>query len=257
MVFREILGALFGRSSDDNANASGNPAGANGAADAAAGARPQAPPMQTAAEFKLVLVGDGGVGKTSLALRHITGEFEKKYVPTLGVQVHTLRFNTNCGKIVFNVWDTAGQEKFGGLRDGYYLRADCCIVMFDVSSRVTYQNVPKWVDDIQRTCPGVPVVLVGNKVDVAEREMKAHQITYHRRRNIQYYDLSVKSNFNFEKPFLHLARQLTGQPNLTFVGNFARVPEIHMPASRAQFLEQERQLAEAQSVRIDDDDDDL
>ena len=69
--------------------------------------------------FKLVLVGDGGVGKTTFVKRHLTGEFEKKYVATLGVEVHPLEFSTNLGQIIFNVWDTAGQEKFGGLRDGY------------------------------------------------------------------------------------------------------------------------------------------
>lgn len=67
----------------------------------------------------------------------------------------------------------------------------------------------------------------------------------------------MKSNFNFEKPFLYLARKLTGQPNLEFVGDFARAPEIHMPADRARAIEHERQLAEAMNVRIDDDDDDL
>merc|ERR1712235_94781 len=72
--------------------------------------------------FKLVLVGDGGVGKTTFVKRHLTGEFEKKYVATLGVEVHPLVFHTNRGALRFNVWDTAGQEKFGGLRDGYYIQ---------------------------------------------------------------------------------------------------------------------------------------
>jgi len=75
-----------------------------------------------APEFKLILVGDGGVGKTTFVKRHLTGEFEKKYVATLGVEVHPLGFHTNRGPIKFNVWDTAGQEKFGGLRDGYYIQ---------------------------------------------------------------------------------------------------------------------------------------
>lgn len=55
------------------------------------------------------------------------GEFEKKYIPTLGVEVRPLRFSTNFGPIVFNVWDTAGQEKFGGLRDGYYIKVRCLV----------------------------------------------------------------------------------------------------------------------------------
>ena len=69
-------------------------------------------------QFKLLLVGDGGVGKTTFVKRHLTGEFEKKYIATVGVEVHPLQFHTNRGALQFNVWDTAGQEKFGGLRDG-------------------------------------------------------------------------------------------------------------------------------------------
>ncbi|CAF4409559.1 unnamed protein product, partial [Adineta steineri] len=78
-------------------------------------------------EFKLVLVGDGGVGKTTFVKRHLTGEFEKKYEATVGVNVHPLNFSTNYGEIIFSVWDTAGQEKFGGLRDGYYIGGHCGI----------------------------------------------------------------------------------------------------------------------------------
>ncbi len=77
------------------------------------------PPHSQVPTFKLVLVGDGGVGKTTFVKRHLTGEFEKKYVATVGAEVHKMDFTTNRGKIVFNVWDTAGQEKYAGLRDGY------------------------------------------------------------------------------------------------------------------------------------------
>jgi GTP-binding nuclear protein Ran len=79
-------------------------------------------------EYKLVLVGDGATGKTTFVRRHVSGEFEKKYVATLGVEVRPLHFTTNKGKVTFNVWDTAGQEKFGGLRDGYYIQAHAAIV---------------------------------------------------------------------------------------------------------------------------------
>jgi len=204
-------------------------------------------------EFKLVLVGDGGVGKTTLVKRHLTGEFEKKYIPTLGVEVHPLRFNTNCGQITFNVWDTAGQEKFGGLRDGYYIQGNCAIIMFDVTSRITYKNVPNWHRDIIRVCENIPIVLVGNKVDIKERMVKARNIQFHRKRNLQYYDLSARSNYNFEKPFLWLARRLTNQRNLEFIGDVAHPPELVIdPALVARH---EAELIQAQKCPIDDDDD--
>ena len=73
-------------------------------------------PNDVIAEFKLVLCGDGGTGKTTFVKRHITGEFEKKYIATLGVEVHPMDFCTTHGKIRFQVWDTAGQEKLSALR---------------------------------------------------------------------------------------------------------------------------------------------
>mmetsp|Transcript_47938 Transcript_47938/g.147996 ORF Transcript_47938/g.147996 Transcript_47938/m.147996 type:complete len:185 (+) Transcript_47938:45-599(+) len=170
-------------------------------------------------EFKLVLVGDGGVGKTTLVKRHLTGEFEKKYIPTLGVEVNPLKFTTNCGPLTFNVWDTAGQEKFGGLRDGYYIQGQSAVIMFDVTSRITYKNVPNWHRDIVRVCENIPIVLVGNKVDVKDRQVKAKNIQFHRKRNLQYYDLSARSNYNFEKPFLWLARRLTNQAQNVAIGD--------------------------------------
>ena len=112
------------------------------------------------------------------------------------------------------MWDTAGQEKFGGLRDGYYINGQCGIIMFDVTSRITYKNVPNWHRDLVRVCENVPIVLCGNKCDVKERKVKAKTITFHRKKNLQYYDISAKSNYNFEKPFLWLARKLTGNPAL-------------------------------------------
>lgn len=202
----------------------------------------------------MVLVGDGGVGKTTLVKRHLTGEFEKKYIPTLGVEVHPLKFFTNCGCICFNVWDTAGQEKMGGLRDGYYIQGECAIIMFDVTSRITYKNVPEWYKDIVRVCENIPIVLVGNKVDVKDRQVKARQIQFHRKRNLQYYDLSARSNFNFEKPFLWLARRLCNNTKLEFVAEFAKPPQMKIAPEDIQRINEE--AAAAANVPIDDEEDD-
>jgi GTP-binding nuclear protein Ran len=211
---------------------------------------------QQAPEFKLVLVGDGGVGKTTFVKRHLTGEFEKKYNATVGVEVHPLQFQTNRGLIIYNVWDTAGQEKFGGLRDGYYIGGQCAIIMFDVTSRITYKNVPNWHKDLIRVCENIPIVLCGNKVDVKDRKVKAKAITFHRKNNMQYYDISARSNYNFEKPFLWLARKLAGDANLEFTAMPALMPaEVQMDNETIKKYEAE--IQDAQNAALPDDDEDL
>ena len=94
-------------------------------------------------------------------------------------------FYTNRGAIQFNCWDTAGQEKFGGLRDGYYIQSQCAIIMFDVTSRATYNNVSSWHGDLVRMCENIPIVLCGNKVDIKDLKVKAKSITFHRMKNSQ------------------------------------------------------------------------
>jgi GTP-binding nuclear protein Ran len=209
---------------------------------------------QNIPKFKLLLVGDGGTGKTTFVKRHKTGEFEKKYVATMGVEVHPISFHTNLGPVIFNCWDTAGQEKLGGLRDGYYIGGQAAIIMFDVTARVTYKSVPHWHKDLVRVCENIPIVLCGNKVDCKDRKVKPKDIFFHRKKNLQYYDISAKSNYNFEKPFLYICRKLTGDPNCHFVEAPALAPpEIKMDNNLV--AENEKALAEANKTAIPDGDD--
>jgi len=209
---------------------------------------------QNIPKFKLLLVGDGGTGKTTFVKRHKTGEFEKKYVATMGVEVHPISFHTNLGPVIFNCWDTAGQEKLGGLRDGYYIGGQAAIIMFDVTARVTYKSVPHWHKDLVRVCENIPIVLCGNKVDCKDRKVKPKDIFFHRKKNLQYYDISAKSNYNFEKPFLYICRKLTGDPNCHFVEAPALAPpEVNM--DNKLIAANEQALAEANKTAIPDGDD--
>jgi GTP-binding nuclear protein Ran len=162
--------------------------------------------VQVQKRFKIVLLGDGGVGKSTWLNRLVSGGFNNKYIPTLGVDVTPVTLYTNYGSIIFDIWDTAGQEKFGGLRDGYYIQADAAIVFFDVTQRVTHRNTGTWKRDFSRVCPDAPIVMCGNKRDLfKERKVGG---------NNEYIDLSVKSNYNFDQPLIVLARILTGLEDL-------------------------------------------
>merc|ERR1712045_756709 len=166
-------------------------------------------------------------------------------------------FYTSLGQIKFNVWDTAGQEKLGGLRDGYYIGGHCGIIMFDVCSRITYANVPKWYKDLTRVCETIPIVLVGNKVDVRDRKVKAKQITFHRKKNLQYYDISAKSNYQFEKPFVWLLRRMVNDGNLTLVEAPLLAPvEVAIPQDQIGAMENELVEAAAQPLSADEGEDD-
>ena len=145
--------------------------------------------------------------------------------------------------------------------------------MFDVTSRITYKNVPNWhrrsksavssnqhetnniaTGDLVRVCENVPIVLCGNKVDVKERKVKAKTITFHRKKNLQYYDISAKSNYNFEKPFLWLARKLVGNTQLEFVAAPALAPpEVQI---NQQLLDQyHKEMTEAAAMPLPDEED--
>jgi len=157
--------------------------------------------------IKVVLVGDGRVGKTSFVHRHRIGEIDDQYKATMGVEVHPLKFHTNHGPIVFNVWDCAGQEKFGGMKEGYYIKAKCAIVMFDHQKLLTLKNTTKWQDDVMAVVGDKPMVLVGNKNDLCQKTPSDSQ----QQGYLDYHTISAKTNYGYDMPFLTLAKHFLGE----------------------------------------------
>ena len=149
-------------------------------------------------KIKNILVGDGGVGKTSYVNRIRTGNFSQKYIPTMGVEVHPLNIPT-IKDTVYSVWDCAGQEKFGGLQEEYWKYASGAIVMFDMTSKTTYKNSKWWCEKIEKECPGITIVVCGNKVE-SNQKVKMGKIT----NKYKHFNISVKNKYNLFKPFEYL-----------------------------------------------------
>lgn len=166
--------------------------------------------------YKIALIGDGGVGKTTFVKRLSTGEFDPKYVATLGVVVTPFIYNTNYGSKGINIWDCAGQVKFGGLRGGYYVESHGAIVMFDLTSLETFKNVTMWIGSYREVMgDNVPIILCGNKCDVGERKVSVGRIQeFIENSGMKYYDISSKSNYNYDKPFLEILRAIENKPDL-------------------------------------------
>ena len=158
--------------------------------------------------FKVLVLGDGCVGKTELVNRHLTGKFDARYNATMGVEVHPIKFHTNHGPIIFNLWDCAGQEKFGGLRDGFYIKGQAAIICFDHTSKLTLKNSERWLKDVVRVCSDIPMVLCGTKSDLT---IKCAPTDEQEEKYLAYHSLSAKTGNNIEQPFLTLAKRFFGQ----------------------------------------------
>lgn len=155
--------------------------------------------------FECIIVGDGGVGKTTFIKKHLTSEFTQIYNPILDTVVHALVFNTTHGRIRFNVRTCVEQEIYSGLGNEYYVQVQCAIVMFDLTNRRSYVNSKRWYNEIANACSDIPIIIVGNKADTDNRKVTSNEIEFN---HDMYYDISSKSSYNCEKPFLALMRIL-------------------------------------------------
>jgi small GTP-binding protein len=116
--------------------------------------------------YKVVLVGDGNVGKTSLVRRFCEGKFEESRILTIGVdfQVKTVQLGERTVRL--SIWDVAGQDRFRAFRDQFYNGVLAAALVYDVTSPATFFDLPHWRDEVLASVPNVPMVVIGNKLDL-------------------------------------------------------------------------------------------
>jgi GTP-binding nuclear protein Ran len=157
------------------------------------------------------------------------------------------------------VWDTAGQEAYAGLNDGYYLGSHGAVLMFDITVGQTFKNIHEWLRKVRAANPNIPVIVCANKVDLSKnRKVDPARIWRGLPRGVEYTDISVKSGYNYEVPLLYLARKLTGNPHLTFEANINILPaEIVMdPEAIQQSREVTNAIKGAQQTPLPDENED-
>lgn len=116
--------------------------------------------------YKVLLLGDGNVGKTSLVRRFCEGKFEESRILTIGVdfQIKTVQLKERT--IRLSIWDIAGQDRFRAFRDQFYSGTLAAALVYDVTAPATFFNLPRWRDEVLESVPGVPMCVLGNKVDL-------------------------------------------------------------------------------------------
>jgi small GTP-binding protein len=118
---------------------------------------------------KIVLIGDSGVGKSNLLLRYLKNEFVWDSKATVGVEFGSKKFKIENHNVKAQIWDTAGQERYRSITNAYYKGSKGALVVYDISRKVTFENVDKWISDLRKNSdPDVMIILVGNKCDLQE-----------------------------------------------------------------------------------------
>ena len=128
---------------------------------------------------KTIIIGDSGVGKSSLLYRYSDQDWNPHYIATIGVDMKLLTFERQNKVVKLQLWDTAGQERFRNITQAYYRGAHCVMLVFDLTSHSSFDNVAVWMRDVKKyAIESVPMVLVGNKADcTGAREVTNEEAT--------------------------------------------------------------------------------
>ncbi|XP_076446199.1 ras-related protein Rab-30-like [Babylonia areolata] len=164
--------------------------------------------------FKVVLIGNAGVGKTCLVSRYTKGFFPPGQMATIGVDFMIKTVEIDGDKVKLQIWDTAGQERFRSITQSYYRSANALILVYDVCSQQSYESLPNWIHEIELYA-GTKVLtfLVGNKIDQTDkREIPTHiGREFAERYEMRFLETSAKEADNVERLFTSIAYQLTAQ----------------------------------------------
>ena len=162
--------------------------------------------------FKLLLIGDSSVGKTSILLSFTTDIYIDKDKPTIGVDLKVKLLVHNNKKLKLTIWDTAGQERFRTLTSAYYRGANAILLVYDITNRKSFDSIKEWLREVNDYCTSDNVIkmLVGNKVDKNDQRVvqKSEAIEFARSNNMLFIETSAKTQTGITQCFHELVQKV-------------------------------------------------
>ena len=163
--------------------------------------------------FKIIIIGNSNVGKTSLIHRFIDNKYNEKHLATLGCNFHMKTISINEKIIKIQIWDTAGMEKYQSITKSYYRGAQACLIVFDITNRESFDSIGNWIENFNNfSNPNIEkiIILIGNKCDLGiDRKINFEEAeNFSRVNNLFYYETSAKEDININEVFHFLGNEL-------------------------------------------------
>lgn len=167
--------------------------------------------------FKIIVIGDSGVGKSALTVRLSEDIFYKDFSSTIAIDFRMHQMNYNGKNVRFQIWDTAGQERFQAVATAFYRGANGVMLCFDLTHRPSFAHLEQWMERVRlQALPGIPCLLIGCKSD----EARAHRQVlceegqeWARQNNMSYIETSAKENGNVQQAFEQIAKAIFDHAN--------------------------------------------
>lgn len=154
--------------------------------------------------YKIILIGDSGVGKTNLLTKYLKNEFDQNSKSTVGVEFGSKLITFGDDTIKLQIWDTAGQERFRSITSAYYKGAKGAIIVYDITKEESFKNVRMWIEDLKQNGEAdIHIIVAGNKSDLTEQRRVSIEDgeKFAKRNNVAYIETSAKNGDNVEKAF--------------------------------------------------------